>query len=624
MKKIIGILLFAIFVNASLAFARQAILSSFSGTVEIQIKGSSFWRKATPKLFLKEGDKLRTGARSKATLLFKDGSRTQVAAMTTLSMSNLAAPISLEQTSGRTRSKVSKLGRGFTLRTPTAVCSVRGTEFEVGIDKGGETDLSVFEGVVNGLKTATGESVDVGAGQSLKFDGSKEALPTPEQTEGKAEESAGKELARKEVGLDMTREQIQAAAAEEMKLAEYQEGKSLIDVNGNRVRLEEYILRKPKDVAEADRDKAFKFVVLDKRESRFDYFTYKGIFNKTLPADLSIALRNVAGRQLGETSPEYYLTSYEMAQSNLTNAIKDQADGGHLVKVTFDGTTYTLQAYNVNADGTPGSLTDTVLQNRSANGKIYDPVADVYVNSGVPENGVYDIANDAFKTVKQGDTLWRTVFNRYVHMVGPASVLANLNLNDAQTAYQAGTLSQPYFQYYSNKDAAGAALTRTGIGNTAAVTNIATLEAYNNASLTADSQIPTLTVGNRTLDTVPDQKIGDAYFKYLNGRYAFDSSFPSGAKNLHVRLATYYPKSSSDIPFEQYDTYIISDEGKIAPLSAFANATSGKTYKEELIKWNYEQVTRSSSFGGQPGRNDGDTIDIVVEPKILIRSGLIK
>src|SRR5207244_123264 len=105
------------------------------------------------------------------------------------------------------------------------------------------------------------------------------------QTESSAQTSPVKELARKEVGLDLTREQIQAAAAEEMKLAEYQEGKSLIDVNGNRVRLEEYILRKPKDVAESEREKAFKFVVLDQRQSRFDYFTYKGIFNKALPAD---------------------------------------------------------------------------------------------------------------------------------------------------------------------------------------------------------------------------------------------------------------------------------------------------------------------------------------------------
>ena len=72
---------------------------------------------------------------------------------------------------------------------------------------------------------------------------------------------------------------------------------------------------------------------------------FKGIFNKTLPEDLSIALNNVTGRHLGTEEPEYYLRSYEMTQSNLKDAIKDIADGGHLVKVTFDGTTYELFSF---------------------------------------------------------------------------------------------------------------------------------------------------------------------------------------------------------------------------------------------------------------------------------------
>ena len=178
--------------------------------------------------------------------------------------------------------------------------------------------------------------------------------------------------------LDMTREQIQVAAAEEMKLAEYQEGKSLIDVNGYRVRLEEYILRNPKDVAAADRDKAFKFVVLNTRESAFNYFTYEGIFNKTLPPDLSVALRNATGRTIG-SEPDYYMVAYVMQQSNLTDAIKDMADGGHLVQVTYDAVNdrYILQAHNVGSDGKAGTVTDTVYQQRVSNGKIYDPIADV-------------------------------------------------------------------------------------------------------------------------------------------------------------------------------------------------------------------------------------------------------
>ena len=417
----------------------------------------------------------------------------------------------------------------------------------------------------------------------------------------------------------MTREQIRAAAAEEMKLAEYQEGKSLIDVNGVRVRVEEYILRKPKDVVEADREKAFKFVVLNNRESRFDIFTYKGIFNKILPADLSVALNNAAGKKLGE-EPEFYLTSYEMTQSNLTDAIKDASDGGHLVKVTYDGTTYTLQAHGVASDGKAGNVTDTVLQRgRTEDGsKDYDPVADVYRNAGVGQDGVKDPVDDTFRTMQQGDTLWRTVFNRYVHMMGPASQLNTLGLNDAETAYRAGTLSQPYFHYYSNKDVNGESLAGTGLGNSPVVINIATLEPYNNAALSADPNVNSFTAGGRSLDVIPDQKIGDGSYKYLNGRYAFDSAAPSGVDKLHIRLITYYPKSSSDIPYEQYDTYIISDEGKVATLEPFLGKRRGSAdFNNELVKWNYQQITKSSAFGDR-------TIDIVVEPRILIRSGLIE
>ncbi len=604
-KRKLFLLVFSWMFLVSSVGAQPAILSHFTGSVEVQSKGSKLWKKASPKMFLREGVKLRTGKRSKATLIFQDGSRTELYPNTIVDMLQLVSPISLKQLGGKTRNKVKKTGRGFSIKTPTAVCSVRGTEFDVGINKDGATKLDVLEGVVNGLKIATGESMDVKAGESLNFDKNNTALPAVVPSETKqsgGQDSILKALAKREVGLDMTREQIQAAAAEEMKLAEFQEGKSLIDVNGNRVRIEEYILRRPRDVAEVDRDKAFKFVVLNTREGRFDFFIYKGVFNKALPVDLSVALRNVSGRALG-TEPEYYLTAYEMTQSNLTDGLKDMADSGHLVQITFDGTNYTLSAHGVAADGKAGAVTDVATQGGIANGKVYDPVADVYKTVGASVDGIYDPSDDSFKFMKAGDTLWRTVFNRYAHLMGPASLIAPLTLNDIP----AGTLTAPWFQYYSQ--AAG-------------ITNVATLESINNAGLTSDG---TINMQGRNLTLYNDQTIGHGSFRYLNGHYAFDSYFPDSsnpdvptfAENIHQRLITYYPRNNQDVPFEQYDTYVFSDNGKIAPISAFANVTSGRAFKQELIKWNYEQQTRSSSFGDR-------AIDLVVEPKILIRSGLIK
>lgn len=595
-------------------FSAQAILSNMRGKVFVQGVGSSLWKQAQDKMLINEGEKIRTEDRSRAILLFQDGSRTTVYPKTTITLSALAAPVALEQSSGRSRHKVKQLGRGFRLRTPTAVCSVRGTEFGVEIGETGNTRMDVYEGVVNGLKLATGESIDVPAGQSLDFNQSQEPLPAPQPIEGTQESSAKQQL-RREVSLDMTREALQQAAAEEMKLAEYQEGKTLIDVHGNRVRLQEYILRKPKEVPEADRDKAFKFVVLNWRENRTDYFTYKGIFNKALPDDLSLALKNVTGRTLGD-QPEYYLRSYEMTQSNLTDAIKDMADGGHLVAVTFDGTQYTLKAHSVASDGSAGAVTDTLTQNASANGGIYDPVADAYIATTANPDGVYDPVTDTFVNMQAGQTLWRTVFNRYGHLMGSAATLAGLTLNDVpSTALLATTdgsysaLTGPWFQYY--QAASG-------------ITNIASLASQNNVGVTSTGKMAT--TRGVTLDIYPDHDVEHVRYRYLNGNFATDSYFPDSAninsptfaEPLYKRILIYYPKSAASVAYEQYDTYIFNDEGKKAPISAFQNVTSGKDFKQQLLLWNYEQDTKSSAFSA-----NGD-IQLVAEPKILIRSGLIK
>ena len=56
------------------------------------------------------------------------------------------------------------------------------------------------------------------------------------------------------------------------------------------------------------------------------------------------------------------------------------------------------------------------------------------------------------------------------------------------------------------------------------------------------------------------------------------------------------------------DSYIISDEGKIASFSDFGNAARA-SFKETLLKWNYQQIITASEFQGRK-------IDLVFEPKI--------
>ena len=90
------------------------------------------------------------------------------------------------------------------------------------------------------------------------------------------------------------------------------------------------------------------------------------------------------------------------------------------------------------------------------------------------------------------------------------------------------------------------------------------------------------------------------------------SETPSGADTLHNRITIFF----ADGTVETVDSYILSDEGKVAPSDAFAGLTTGVAFKNELLKWNYEHVIEATEFQGRK-------IDLVVEPKILIKSGLI-
>ena len=57
-----------------------------------------------------------------------------------------------------------------------------------------------------------------------------------------------------------------------------------------------------------------KLVVLNERDSRFDYFFYHGTFNQALPADMSVALRQISGC-IGALC-QYNLISYRTGRSN--------------------------------------------------------------------------------------------------------------------------------------------------------------------------------------------------------------------------------------------------------------------------------------------------------------------
>lgn len=542
MKKIVFSLLTSMFIMLpQILFSEEAKITAVSGSADVKSAQTDSWYAAKSGINVKSGQIIKTKARSRVKVSLADGSRIEVLPNSQIDLQEVkpSAP-SFKMMIGKLKAWVSKnrTREKFEVRTPVAVCSVRGTEFSIEVDEKGSTDIEVYKGLV-GVRKAddTGEEIPVGAGEKLNVTEDK-----PITIEQKAEALSEEKIIRHEVGLEMNKEQVQAAAAAELKSAEYQEGKTMIDVFGYRVRLEEYIMRPAADT--------FKLVVLNERDNRFDYFYYKGKFNKDLPSDLSTALKDMGGK-LGVDAPEYYLTEYEQVYSNTQDYSKDTGAGGHLVKIVYNSNgTFTLTDNN--------DLTNTKTVNivDSANGA-YNPITDTFDASATTaaELKIFNPSTDAFETFSAGQTFWKTRFNSYQHVLDdikkqwylPSSTTKNILAADLDGHW-----------LYPSKDSAG--------------------------------------------NTV--------YGEWGESSTALEHP---DVNKFHDKITINY----YDGTYEQYNTYIISDDGKMASYADFSNITSGTQYKEQLLKWNYQQVLTASEFGDRK-------IDLVIEPKILIKSGIIK
>lgn len=137
MKKNVAFVLF-LFCSVSVLLAKDfsAQVSAVSGKAEVLSGGS--WKPLAVGDLLKNGDVVQTGFKSSLALKIKD-STVDVAALTRMTVEQLAENsakdnVRLFVDAGGVTSSVKKTGLkkiGFTVRTPVATASVRGTEFSV-------------------------------------------------------------------------------------------------------------------------------------------------------------------------------------------------------------------------------------------------------------------------------------------------------------------------------------------------------------------------------------------------------------------------------------------------------------------------------------------------------------
>lgn len=312
-----------------------------------------------------------------------------------------------------------------------------------------------------------------------------------------------------------------------------------------------YVIRHPSDVlAVGKEDQAFKFVVINERESRFDYFYYLGIFNKTLPQDLSVPLKEMRGKL--NSQPEYFLESYEMGQSNTQDAVKDNASGGHQVQVDYDGTSYTLTSVADPTDTRTVEADQVFESDGEVFHKVYDPVGDRFITisdaqslAGAGGAAVYDGDQDAFRTITSETPTGAPILIPIPIPSKDPTIIPLKSLISPRLESQAFCL------------------------------------------LDGNSSVHPSTTAGGDSTVIP----------------IFET--PSGRTLLHNRLTILYADGTSEVT----NTYpVSSDDGKVAPMSAFDGLTTGIEFKNELLKWNYEQTIEATEFQGRK-------IDLVVEPK---------
>jgi hypothetical protein len=251
--------------------AGEAKLISMSGAVEVRPAREGQWTSATENMEIAEGGGIRTSAGGQAVLQMPNKSKVWMKENSSLEIEQrqtLASRLAL--VFGKIKVRVPHLMRKerFEVRTPTAVCAVRGTEFTMGSDEGGKMELQVlfgevkFKFTVPPAKGPTQFNIPQGQGLSTAEEGkaNKPVLLTAKAEReamenwnpGLKAEERQKELQQKENDRAQIKDFAKATANAEsavkaftnmVKESDLEAGRTMTDVHGNVVRIDQRMVR---------------------------------------------------------------------------------------------------------------------------------------------------------------------------------------------------------------------------------------------------------------------------------------------------------------------------------------------------------------------------------------------
>ena len=138
------------------------------GAVEYQKAGTTGWNLIKPPFSIEVGDKVRTGPGSMAEIYVRYGSKIRLGAGTTFLLNKVSKEDnSMTVLVGKMQAWMRKMaGRKFSVRTPTAVCAIRGTNFEVEVAETGESSWNLFTGSLQ-IFDAKNRSVELASNQRV-------------------------------------------------------------------------------------------------------------------------------------------------------------------------------------------------------------------------------------------------------------------------------------------------------------------------------------------------------------------------------------------------------------------------------------------------------------------------
>ena len=301
-----------------------------NGSVDVRSDAATAWRAVTAQETVAAGQEVRTHRDSTAQLLFSDGSRVSINNFSIFAIDKTGTDeTTFSLKLGKIRAAFAGLlSSRVSIHTPTAVCAVRGTVFELGADEKG-TEVAMAEGVLE-VKDKQGKQAVITSEETMVI--GEKGLERPHMlglNDKRSLPAVRPYAVHQEMFRDSARKALEDSRNRELKASQAQLGKDVVDAFGQRVRLEEYLIRP--DV------KSFEVLFLNSRANSFNWGHLVETFNSAIPTDLSQVPAIISGGILSASQPSNWIKSYEFYATNTVDADKENILFGNPVQVNFAG-----------------------------------------------------------------------------------------------------------------------------------------------------------------------------------------------------------------------------------------------------------------------------------------------